>query len=97
DQLVAVVEPDAEHPAREGLEHLALHLDLFLAADCPRPLSLALSQWRRPPARSRARGRAQRLDRDDVRRLRSFRALAGLVFDLCVLGEGLEPVARDVA
>src|SRR6478735_8086184 len=62
DQLVAVVEPHAEHPAREGLEHLALHLDLFLAADCPRPPSFALRQWRRPSAFARRGPFLNRLD-----------------------------------
>ena len=33
EHLVAVVELDTEHPAREGLEDLALHLDLLFARD----------------------------------------------------------------
>src|SRR5262249_8520986 len=33
---------------------------------------------------------------DDVRRLRALLALTGLVLDLRVLGQSLEPIARDV-
>src|SRR5215211_5667510 len=32
ERLVAVVELDPEHPVAEGLDHLALHLDLFFHA-----------------------------------------------------------------
>jgi hypothetical protein len=37
---VAVVQPDAEHPVAEGLDDLALHLDLlFLDGDLAPPFS----------------------------------------------------------
>src|SRR6185503_8922652 len=73
-------------------------ISIFSSPPIALVLSRSLSDSGSGPRRgSRARGRAQRLDCDDVRRLRAFRALAGLVLDLCILGEGLEPVARDVA
>src|SRR5438874_6173287 len=47
EHLVAVVEPDLEHPVAEGLDDLALHLDLlFLLGD---DASSATRRAQRPP------------------------------------------------
>src|SRR5216117_2750043 len=91
--LVAVVEEDLVHAVAEGLDDLPLELDLvFLACD------LSSSMNSRAADESPRRGKLVSVlpDEDDVRRLRALLALAGLVFDLRVLGQGLEPVARDV-
>src|SRR5262249_17783016 len=81
---------------------LALHLDLFLAADSRSSSPLAVAWWSSPRPALAGRGAPcitmrDDLDGDDVRRLRALRPLAGLVLDLRVLGERLESLAGNVA
>src|SRR5437870_10941953 len=77
--LVAVVERDLVHAVAEGLDDLALELDLLLF---PCHVHL-LPSWRPPRSTAgRALGDRRLADRDDVGRLGALRPLARLELDL---------------